>query len=76
MDLGNESEGMIRLLVISLLLPLRQLDLLTRDFFVSDLTQQVRYHVQTRPFLVVRSHNKPGAQDVSVAANISSRDRE
>ena len=75
-DLGHEPERMVRLLVISSLLAFRQLDFLSWEFLVTDLTQQVGYYIQPRRFLSSDRTTNQGAQDVSVAANISSRARE
>jgi hypothetical protein len=58
-DLGNYSERVVGVLVVTPVLPLRQLDFLSRQLLVRDLTQNVRESVEPRPPFVVGVNDVP-----------------
>ena len=58
-DLRYHPEGVVDFLVVAAVLPLRQVDLCARQFFVGDLAQDVSEGVQPRPPLVVGMDDVP-----------------
>src|ERR1700730_3090534 len=58
-DFGDEPEGVVGILVVTAMLPFRQLYLRARQLFVGDFAQDVSKGIEARPPLVVGVDDVP-----------------